>query len=360
MKPFRVVRTYFRMPPEPGGMEQHIARLSQHQRAMGVAVVNVFNVGEGGDDAMRLWRGIDLLHIRPASLRSIVFYGAAIAMADRLRSPMPTILHVHGAWSDFLLAPWLGRRLGAKAMFASIHDAIPESQLQLYGKALSPFAAVLTTGKSDQDRLSALLPVPVVHRPSGLGPAFADAALWQAPVRYDVACVAHLAPKKRVDLVVECAALRPDLRFVIAGDGECRAALEGDIRRRTLTNVTFTGRLEPAGVVDLLRTSRVLLSTSEREGTPTSVLEAMAMGLPIIITPSNDYCWLMENGVTGYITEGWSPAELVAHLDSVLHDESRRLQMGALAAARVQGHAWPKIAATVTAMMEKALEESKV
>src|SRR5918993_925418 len=74
---FRVIRSYFRLPPEPGGMEEHIAQLSRAQRALGVDVVNLFNSGSAAGPAVQLLPRLDLLSVRPALLRNILFYAAA-------------------------------------------------------------------------------------------------------------------------------------------------------------------------------------------------------------------------------------------------------------------------------------------
>ena len=81
-KPLRVLRLYFRYPPEPGGMEQHIERLSEAQRQLGVEVLNVFNRGQSSaSSAIQLLPGVDLGVLRPQALRNAAFYAAAAASA---------------------------------------------------------------------------------------------------------------------------------------------------------------------------------------------------------------------------------------------------------------------------------------
>ncbi len=346
---FRVVRIYFRLPPEPGGMEEHIARLSAEQRQQGIEVVNVFNVGEADGPALRLYGSRDLLGIRPATLRNIMFYGGALMRSGQLRSSLPTILHVHGDWSDFLLGRMLGRAIGAAGYVASIHAALSASR-RLYSLVLKDYGAIFATGKAEQSALQAVLGRDVQHLPSAPHDSFlAEQGL--TGIRYDVITVANLFDVKMPGLVLDCAAQRPDLRFGLLGDGPLAAPLRERIARERLTNVDMPGRLPRSGVIAALRHSRLFLSTSSKEGTPTAALEAMAVGLPVLLTPSNDYRWLVEDGVNGRITSSWDIGEIIAGIDDLLRDERRRQAMGANNRLRASGHSWTRKAQRVSDVM---------
>lgn len=352
---FRVVRSYFRLPPEPGGMEEHIARLSAAQRALGVEVVNLFNVGAADGPAVQIARGRDLLHIRPASLRNLVFYAGALARAGALRGDLPTVLHVHGDWSDFLLGRALGKAIGADLLAASLHDQVLPAKAGLYRMSLQSYDPILTTGRSDQVLLESALGRPVHHMPSAPNRAFLDAAPAAPPYRYDVVSVANLFEKKAPGLILDCASLRPDLRFVLFGDGDLREALARRIAREQLSNVELAGRRPRAEVMAALQASRLFLSTARQEGTPTAALEAMAIGLPVVLTPSNDYGWLIENGRNGHVTSGWQPNEIVARLYDVLEDEARAREMGATNRRVAASRSWDANAVRVTELMMAGL-----
>jgi len=99
---------------------------------------------------------------------------------------------------------------------------------------------------------------------------------------------ARLEPEKNLPLLVELAArLRgtlPPVRFLVAGEGSCRAALERLIRSRGLEGeVTLLGlrRDVPA----LLAAADLFLLPSRTEELPLSLLEAMAAGLPVLAAP---------------------------------------------------------------------------
>lgn len=353
--PFRVVRTYFRLPPEPGGMEEHIARLSAAQREQGIEVVNVFNVGAAEGEAVQLYRGRDLLGVRPAMLRNLVFYAAALSRSRSLRSAKPTVLHVHGDWSDFLFGRLLARAIGAHVMAASLHDLVPGAKGALYRATLRSFDPIFTTGRADQAFLSAELGKPVQHMPSAPHPDFFSAGPPVGPVRYDVISVTNFFEKKAPELVLDCAARRPDLRFALFGDGPLLEKLRARITGEGIGNIVLPGRRSRAEVIVALRESRLFLSTALREGTPTAALEAMAVGLPILITPSNDYGWLMENGRNGWITRGWQIDDIVDRMDAILQDDTKARAMGAANHAAAAAFSWAANAARVSALMAARL-----
>jgi len=81
----------------------------------------------------------------------------------------------------------------------------------------------------------------------------------------------------------------------------------------------------------------------------------MAAGLPIVLTPSNDYRWLIENGERGCITTSWSVEEILSSLDSLLEDEPKRRQIGESNRGFARRFSWAGNARTVTQAMSAVL-----
>ncbi len=93
--------------------------------------------------------------------------------------------------------------------------------------------------------------------------------------------VGRLAPEKNIDQILAAAALHPEIRFVIGGDGPLRQSLE-----RTagpLANVQFTGWLSREAVCRLIDESDLLLLPSKLETFGTVALEAMARGRSALV-----------------------------------------------------------------------------
>ena len=98
--------------------------------------------------------------------------------------------------------------------------------------------------------------------------------------------IARLAPIKRVDRFLRVANLLadlPDLRFLIVGDGEMRNDLRTQAEARAISDrLVWAGfRLDMPAVY---AASDVVIQTSDNEGTPVSLIEAQASGVPVVST----------------------------------------------------------------------------
>jgi len=144
---------------------------------------------------------------------------------------------------------------------------------------------------------------------------------------YDLILVGRLAPVKRIDLflrtVQRVANAYPGVRAAIVGDGEERAALENLAQRLDITgNVAFLGHQRDTGT--WLRRARVFMLTSRSEGLALSLMEAMACGLPAIVTDVGDLADLVDHGANGYLIREHSPEALADPIVELLTDESKR------------------------------------
>ena len=130
------------------------------------------------------------------------------------------------------------------------------------------------------------------------------------------------------------------MKLLVAGDGPERAGLERSANHDT----TFLGPVDPSGVYDLLRRARALVVPSRgHEGQPRVILEAFAVGVPVLASRIGGLPELVEHDVNGYLVEpddgrGWTEA-----LERISDDE-RSLRLGAGAYATWQRRFTPEIA----------------
>jgi glycosyltransferase involved in cell wall biosynthesis len=153
--------------------------------------------------------------------------------------------------------------------------------------------------------------------------------------------VGSLSPVKRVDRFLHGlkAAQQEagDLRGLIVGDGPQRGNLEAMARALGLgpRDVQFVGA-QP-DITPWLRCAAFLVLTSEHEGCPNAVLEAMQAELPVLATPVGDVPRLVAEGQTGFLL----PADDVSALGSLMvrlaGDAGLRAQMGAAAGRIARG-----------------------
>jgi glycosyltransferase involved in cell wall biosynthesis len=151
---------------------------------------------------------------------------------------------------------------------------------------------------------------------------------------WDLILVARLAPIKRIDIFLRAVAYvkvqRPDVRAVVVGEGEERASLERLARELGLVdNVTFAGQQH--NVEDWLSRSRVFVLTSDSEGLPLSLMEAMLSGLPGIVPDIGELSDLIADGRSGYLVRSRDPEAFAEPMLRVLADAAGLAVMGRLA-----------------------------
>ncbi len=127
--------------------------------------------------------------------------------------------------------------------------------------------------------------------------------------------------KDHATLIAAAAALRsrqPELHWVIAGEGELRSRLEGQIGRLGLQDrVHLPGHV--AEPLRLIATADVFVMSSKEEGLGTSVLDAMALGVPIAATSGGGIPEMLSGGA-GLLSEPGNAPALAASVDRLLRE----------------------------------------
>jgi glycosyltransferase involved in cell wall biosynthesis len=124
-------------------------------------------------------------------------------------------------------------------------------------------------------------------------------------------------------------------RFAIVGNGPLRNEVERRVAAGGLTDTTlvapFAGRVEP-----YLKALDAFVLPSYWEGMPIAVLEAMAMGLPVVASAVDGTPEAIEEGETGYLVPAHDPAALANRLEAVAADPAGRTRIGDAARAEAQ------------------------
>ena len=153
-----------------------------------------------------------------------------------------------------------------------------------------------------------------------------------------VGIVARLAPVKAHEVFLAAAKamapVRPDIVFLIVGDGERRAELETAARASGLGDrVRFLGWR--ADLDRLYADLDIVVLTSKNEGSPVALIEAMAAGRPVVSTRAGGVEDVVTDGETGVVVPiGDAPAVARAVID-LLEDPARAARLGAAARASV-------------------------
>jgi glycosyltransferase involved in cell wall biosynthesis len=175
----------------------------------------------------------------------------------------------------------------------------------------------------------------------------------RAPVLGTLSVFRHA---KRLDVLIHATALLqlqfPDLTVLIAGHGPEEDQLRTLVAELELTDVVrFLG--VRADRAEVLATVDVAVCSSDREGSPLSIMEYMDSARPIVATAVGGVPDLIEDGVHGRLVEPGSPRALADAIAATLDDPSA----GAMGArARARRRAEFRLDATVRRIEELYLE----
>ena len=271
---------------EPGGAQRHVAELTQGLRAAGHDVQVVHGGGRWLESA------VGPTHYLPALTRRVTGGGdvaAVRALVEVMRAWRPSVVHAHSSKAG-LLARVAARRVGVPAVYTA-HGFVftdptrPAWERRLYRElerwAGRRSAAVIAVSGSDAAWAAAAGVRRVAHIPNGVA---LPAASWQPPPGppWRVGFLGRFGPEKGLAVLIQAiASAGAGWQLVVGGDGpganEYRqaAAAQG-------VDAEFLGwQSHPA---EFFAPLHALAIPSWKEGLPYTLLDALAYGLPTIVT----------------------------------------------------------------------------
>lgn len=173
--------------------------------------------------------------------------------------------------------------------------------------------------------------------PSESNGAGIRAKLGIRPEEFLLVCVARLSGQKGLDLLLQAVARvsRDGIpcKCVIAGDGPLRDQLTEQAREMGLSSLVFFEGFQE-DVRPYLHASSAFILTSHAEGLPLSILEAMACGLPSIVTNVGGNAEAITDQVHGLIVPPGSVDAIADAIGYLANHPNERAQMARMARAR--------------------------
>jgi glycosyltransferase involved in cell wall biosynthesis len=323
--------------------------LARRARGLGVPV----HVLTGTDGSLKLHP----VHT-PRALGEIARAGHELARLVRARRP--DVVHANSIRSGLVAA--VAARLGAPPPVVHVRDVLPAGALtSLTFRVLSRASAVLVANSAYTAaavRATAEdAPLRVVHNPVDLArfdpgryePRAERSRLGLAEDGPVVAVIAQLTPWKGQDDAVRAVAMvgrrEPRIRLLLVGDVVFSSpATRFDNRsyvvglRRLVDEVGLAGRVRFLGaredVPAILSALDALLLPSWEEPFGRTVVEGMAMGLPVLATSVGGPAELITDGRDGLLLPPRSPERWAHALDGLLADSAVRAEIGARARSR--------------------------
>ncbi len=341
-----------------GGAEKQLVYMARALRDAGAQVrVYCLTRGEYYEPALRdIGLAPEWVGRFPAPpLRTLVL-GAALR---RFRPDIVQSAHFYTNLYVAMAAPLAG----AIGIGAARNDVVHEVEYNgRWGRRLlrAP-PALIVNSYAARDNAEALgRPREAIHvLPNVIDLSAFDAARGPVPRRANdavvVVGVGTFVPQKRFDVFLRViAAARAQgapVRGVLAGDGPERAALEGLAQSLELGGdaVAFVGRRND--IPALLQGADVFMLTSDHEGFPNVVLEAMAASLPVLCTATGDARAIVDHGATGYVTALGDAASLTEYLVALSRSADERRRLGEAGRRRVESqYAFGNLASRLTAI----------
>jgi glycosyltransferase involved in cell wall biosynthesis len=264
------------------------------------------------------------------------------AMMWRLRRALAefpeAVVHSHGYKPDILLgALRIPSRLACVATCHSWYSQTAKMRAieWLDKRTLRGFDHVVAVSDEIfQDLLGSGIPTARLARiDNGITPAAADAAQARAEIQREFALdlkekiivqVGRLAYSKCNHLVIEALSRLPAtlrVRVLLVGDGDRRQSLEELAHRRGVGDrIIFCGYREDAA--RFLAAADVLALTSNQEGLPIVILEAMAVGCPIVATAVGAIPEVLADGTSAWLVPVDDSAALTRALAEALSDSA--------------------------------------
>lgn len=354
------------------GTTHIVGPLAEAQARLGHEV-RVLTVAKAGEEAILPDSGLVKTEVFPMSGRSRHF-GFSVPYARALKSMMEwaEVVHVHAIWN---FVSWWGMRAAARAGVPYV--VAPQGSLEDWALGRSRHAKALyarLTEKPLFDRAGAMQALTEAEAiqcrrfrirsstpilPNGVDLEAIEGIEGREDLVARVAFpegtrvllfLSRIFPKKGLDLLLEgfAKAEAEGVCLVIAGHDAgtgYRAQMEKRAEALGVANrVRFLGEVKGEEKFRVLRGADAFALTSYSEGLPVAVVEAMACGLPVLITPA---CNIPEVARAG---AGWQVAPdavaVASGIDEIFHNLKAAEDRGRRARALVEERfTWPRIAA---------------
>ncbi len=332
-----------------GGISRHMIDLGEWLRARGHHVAYAGTDGGmlEGSDADYLPVPLDRISAEGGALARRVSAAPACALQLRefIRAQGVDLIHAHES------APALAVRLADPAgripLALTYHGSEPERVRSFALVARATARLVITPSRSTADHLAEagvprerlrVIGLGVRDLPPGDEARTAELrrSLLGAGAARLVVSIVRLTHQKGIDILIETVrrtkAERPDIRFVVVGDGPQREEARRWAQDAEVADtIAFVG--ESRNVADYLRAADLFLLSSRWEALPITIVEAFRAGAPVIATDCGGVAEIVDDGV-GRVVPVHDPQALATAVLDFCGDDERRRQAGAAALAR--------------------------
>lgn len=137
-----------------------------------------------------------------------------------------------------------------------------------------------------------------------------------------------------------------DVKFVVCGRGPFLLKLEKEIQKMDLQRkIVLLGYVKRSKLIQIYQNATIHVVPSHYEGLPTTLLEAMSCGLPVVATDIGGNNEVISFGENGFLVPPKSPEDMAKVIIRLLDDASLREKIGGAARKTIEEHyTWDKVA----------------
>jgi len=149
------------------------------------------------------------------------------------------------------------------------------------------------------------------------------------------------SPKLALEIIEKLVSQNIQVSLCMVGpekDGSLKECQEIVIQKKL--PVTFTGLLSKEEWIDLSKDFDLFINTTNFDNTPVSVMEAMALGLPVISTNVGGIPYLIENGKTGVLVPSNNSQAFVDEIDALFNNPLKAIEISKNARIAVEKFDW--------------------
>ena len=195
----------------------------------------------------------------------------------------------------------------------------------LFMKKLYPKASGFVFQTEDaKDYFKDIINVRTKIIPNPINPLFMDA--YKGKRKKEIVSVGRLCSQKNHEMIIKAfskiANKYPEYNLIIYGEGDLRESLENLITNENLENKVFLPGIEN-DIKSKIYNSSLFILSSNYEGMPNALMEAMALGLPVISTdcPCGGPKFLIDNGKNGILVKVGDVDVLANKIEMILENE---------------------------------------
>jgi len=362
-------------PPDIGGPAGYVKRLAQDFSQTGIEVTVLTYADESGKEKIGEFESFKISRKHPKGIRHVLYLahgfklakGCDVIYAQNLFSVGIPALIISMLRKKRLVVKVVGDYAWEKSLNLGMSSGIDEFQHQKH----SFLTGIIVSLQSYLANRSFRIIVPsyylkgivagwgvpekkikvIYNVPEPFSEVVVSKEEVQNKIRIQgdiILSIGRLSPWKGfaalIESVAELAGERPGLKLVIVGDGEERDSLAALIKKLGLKErVQITGRVPHKEILLYFKAADVFILNSEYEGLSHVIMEAMQVGVPVVVSNKGGNPELIQSGFNGFLVEYNNKEEIKTAILRLLQDRELARRFVENSRRKLAAFSWDKL-----------------